>query len=199
MPRVANFSIRKIKGSEHTGTGRRCAWPNCRRHGTFRAPQHRDKLHSYHWLCLEHVRTYNKHWNYYEGMTEAEIENDRRQDVVWDRATWPFGADWKTHLSYPDISKRCFQNINEIPEGFEPKDARENLSQDMWELQQPATLTALKTLKLKPPFTAIDIKNSYKTLVKRFHPDTNSEDPAAEEKFKELTEAYEILKKLFTS
>lgn len=37
------------------------------------------------------------------------------------------------------------------------------------------------------------IKKAYRKLVKRYHPDMNSENPEAEKKFREITEAYEIL------
>jgi DnaJ-class molecular chaperone len=38
-----------------------------------------------------------------------------------------------------------------------------------------------------------DIKKAYRSLAKRFHPDANPNDKKAEEKFKELGQAYEIL------
>ncbi len=38
-----------------------------------------------------------------------------------------------------------------------------------------------------------DIKKSYRRLAMKYHPDRNSSDPQAEEKFKEAKEAYEIL------
>ena len=38
-----------------------------------------------------------------------------------------------------------------------------------------------------------DIKRSYRTLAKKYHPDANPGDKKAEEKFKELGEAYEVL------
>ncbi len=38
-----------------------------------------------------------------------------------------------------------------------------------------------------------EIKGAYRELAKRFHPDRNPEDPNAEEKFKECSEAYSVL------
>lgn len=38
-----------------------------------------------------------------------------------------------------------------------------------------------------------DIKKSYYELAKKYHPDTNKDDPGASQKFQEVSEAYEIL------
>lgn len=38
-----------------------------------------------------------------------------------------------------------------------------------------------------------DIKQAYRRLARKYHPDVNPDDPRAEEKFKELKEAYDIL------
>jgi len=40
---------------------------------------------------------------------------------------------------------------------------------------------------------AEEIKRSYRKLAVKFHPDKNPDDPHAEEKFKELSEAYDVL------
>ncbi len=39
-----------------------------------------------------------------------------------------------------------------------------------------------------------DIKKSYRKLAMKYHPDRNQDDKGAEQKFKELSEAYEVLK-----
>ncbi|NLY91286.1 MAG: molecular chaperone DnaJ [Firmicutes bacterium] len=38
-----------------------------------------------------------------------------------------------------------------------------------------------------------EIKKAYRRLARQYHPDVNKEDPNAEEKFKEINEAYEVL------
>jgi molecular chaperone DnaJ len=38
-----------------------------------------------------------------------------------------------------------------------------------------------------------EIKKAYRRLARELHPDINDHDPQAEEKFKEATEAYEVL------
>ncbi len=42
--------------------------------------------------------------------------------------------------------------------------------------------------------TEQEIKTAYRKLAKQFHPDSNKGNKSAEEKFKEIGEAYEVLK-----
>lgn len=50
-----------------------------------------------------------------------------------------------------------------------------------------------KILELTPKCTEDEIRKNYRKLAMRFHPDRNPDDPAAEEKFKEVAEAYGVL------
>lgn len=48
-------------------------------------------------------------------------------------------------------------------------------------------------LGVKKGATADEIKKSYRRLARKFHPDVNPNDKSAEEKFKQITEAHDIL------
>lgn len=50
-----------------------------------------------------------------------------------------------------------------------------------------------KTLGVSESVSVDEIKRSYRTLAKKYHPDANPNNKAAEEKFKELSEAYYVL------
>ncbi len=50
-----------------------------------------------------------------------------------------------------------------------------------------------KILEVEKTATAEEIKQSYRRLARQYHPDTNKSDPKAEEKFKDISEAYQVL------
>lgn len=160
-----------------SGERRCCEWIGCDRDGVYRAPQSRRQLHRYWWFCLEHVREYNAAWNYYAGMSDSEVEADIRSDTVWQRPSWPLGAKLRV----------CGWQSARIRDPFGTfEQARPSPD------RQPVTAEerALVVLELRPPITVAIVKTRYKELVKRHHPDANGGDKAAEERFKQISEAY---------
>jgi len=166
-----------------------CDWPDCQGVGAYRAPRSRKDLNDFHWFCMDHVRRYNKSWNYYEGMSDKQVEADLRYDTTWNRPSWPF-ASMERPLNYkgpgPEMDDfgGAFGQTGE-PEG-DPGPGRR------FEPDSPQS-QAMAVLDLTPPVTLEIIKRRYKELVKRYHPDANGGDKAAEEKFKQISQAYATL------
>jgi molecular chaperone DnaJ len=50
-----------------------------------------------------------------------------------------------------------------------------------------------RLLGLPPEASEDDIQRAHRKLVREYHPDANPEDPRAEERFKEIQQAYEVL------
>ena len=50
-----------------------------------RAPKSRIMLNEYFYFCLQHIKEYNKSWDFYKGMSVDQIESSMRNDTVWDR------------------------------------------------------------------------------------------------------------------
>ena len=164
-----------------------CQHSDCPGAGGYRAPKSRDRLSDYYWFCLEHVREYNQAWDYFVDMSEAEIEAQRRDDTVWERPSWPLGAD----LNRAEARAR------------EQMDAEFGLGGGASGKRRPAPDAhredekALAVLDLKRPVSFPEIKARYITLAKRLHPDANGGDKAAEEQLKLVNEAYATLKNSF--
>lgn len=166
-----------------------CDWPGCAEAGEFRAPKSRSHLRDYHWFCLDHVRPYNKAWNFCAGMSDSEVEASIRSDTTWNRPTWPLGAK---------SSGPSFDQIRRLIEAFDDPDGA--FTGAVAE-RAPATEAekALAVLDLQTPIDAATVKARYKVLVKRHHPDANGGTKASEEKFKQITQAYETVMNLLTA
>src|SRR3954467_5136101 len=57
----------------------------------------------------------------------------------------------------------------------------------------PATQEYYDTLKVDRKASQDDIRKSYRRLARKYHPDLNPGDKAAEDRFKSLQEAYDVL------
>jgi DnaJ-domain-containing protein 1 len=173
-----------------------CDIPGCPNVGEYRAPRGRDELSRYYLFCLDHVRAYNASWNYFAGMSEAEMEAQIRADTTWQRPSWPFGA-WRggRRNGAPHFSDPFDLFGGEHPSaGHANGAAGEGRG---WQARRETRLSekerALAVMQLSAPATVAAIKMRYKELVKRHHPDANGGDRASEERLKVINQAYSTL------
>ena len=158
---------------------RLCEKEGCEGAGEFRAPKNSHSLRDYYWFCIDHVREYNKAWDFYRDMSLEEIEASRNSDVTWNRPSWPVGG-WRALLE----NARFLDGIDPFLK-VSPRPP-----------SVPAEVQkALKTLDLALPITMESLKTQYKKLAKLHHPDLNAGDKDAEERLKGVNEAYQIVKK----
>ena len=172
---------------------RHCDAPGCRSVGEHRAPKARSDLSDYYWFCLDHVRQYNKQWNYYEGASAEDLEREIRSSTTWDRPTWPLGTAAAYRQFVAGEYKDPFGALN----GDEDMEAASGSGPP-----RPGSETAegksFAIMGLAPPVTELELKTRYKQLVKKHHPDANGGDKQAEERLKIINEAYTTLKKFLT-
>lgn len=168
-----------------------CAWPGCADAGEFHAPKSPRDLAEHVWLCAEHIREHNKTWNYFDGMTDAEVEAAVRDDTVWQRPTWKLGSkpSVKTAKRFANARFRDAFGLFDDDGDHTP-----DLKQRTFAPGTPEA-KAFATLDLDIPVTLEALKARYKQLVKRHHPDANAGAKAAEEKFKEIVSAYQVVLK----
>lgn len=187
MPRPKSPTCRWEEEQADEPVAPPCDHGDCDQPGLYRAPKSRDRLDDYFRFCLEHVRAYNKAWNYFEGMGPEEIERQIRRDTVWDRPTWPLGG-WR--IPRQDEIDRAFRRAM----GLDPEEPTAGPAEGPGLRAGPAEQQAFRVLQLKPGVTWDEVRARYKGLAKRLHPDANGGDKAAEEQLKLVNLAYSTLK-----
>ncbi len=152
-----------------------CDWNNCFEIGEYKAPIEKDNSRNYRFLCLNHVKEFNKNWNYFSGMdddkpTQSFSSSDNFFKVLWNNTL-------KDEFDRSKL-KGQFNHMNQFK--FDHKDIK-----------------AFSILGISVGLKWGKIQNKFKTLVKKFHPDMNSGNKKYEEKLKLITLAYTQLKNTY--
>lgn len=171
-----------------------CDITGCAERGDYKAPKSRDALKSYYWFCLDHVKEYNQNWDFFKGMSQAEIERNMSKTAVWDRPTWrSTQAGFNEEKIRKSVYERFTSGDNFSFEMGGKDSTKEEAHINLGSIPHPA-VEALAAMDLQPPVEWEEVKARYKTLAKRYHPDTNNADKQSEEKLKKINLAYSILK-----
>ncbi|MEM9098394.1 MAG: J domain-containing protein [Pseudomonadota bacterium] len=180
--------------------GKCCEWPDCNAPAAYRAPVSPDRLNDYRWYCLEHVREYNRSWNFFADASESEIDAQMRADRTWERPTWKLGKAPGDRNNQPHAEGRAW--------------ARWGFSDPMEVLGDAATINtgdpekkprrrftgeeqkAMQVLGLDPETTSrTDARRRYRDLIKDLHPDMNGGESVDPEQLSLVLRAWDILKK----
>ena len=186
-PREEEEDVHALKDGE-----RRCDHPDCLLAATSKAPMSRDRMNEHYWFCQPHAAEYNRTWDFFAGMSQAEIERRRAEGANGDRPTWQFRASRfsREAASFAAGAGRSFADPfgmfrpNRRREAEPPPDRR------LGRLER----NALADLDLHDAATGKEIRSRYAELIKRCHPDSNGGDRSAEHKLQRVLKAYKVLR-----
>jgi curved DNA-binding protein CbpA len=179
-----------------------CAWVGCEKAGAHRAPKGRGREGEYHLFCIDHVRDYNKSYNYFAGMSDDDVASYQKASITGHRPTWSSGVNaWastgfksRAETEMPGY-KRDFGTHD--PFGFFER-ARQSAAEGEERAQRRPVRNAerkcFRALDLHEDTAPEEIKARFKALVKRHHPDSNGGDRGSEDRLREIIQAYNYLK-----
>ena len=184
---------RKTDAEPQPGTPR-CQWDGCGEAGTHRAPVGRLREGEYFRFCFDHVREYNRNYNYFSGLNDSDIARFQKEALTGHRPTWTMGANADGRLGLDPALGRSgsagtFRRIRDPFGMFGDPPQTPHVRKP-----RPLEAKALETLGLDTKASGADIKSRYKELVKRHHPDANGGDRGSEDRFRDVLQAYRVLK-----
>jgi len=165
-----------------------CDWNNCLEEGCYKAPVEKDNSKKYRMLCLNHVKEFNKNWNYFEGMNDEQVYEFIKSDMTWHKSTQSFASSdnffkilWNNALK-DDLYKYRIngQLDNRNVFNFDHNDVK-----------------AFSILGLSIGIHWKKVQEKFKKLVKKYHPDMNAGNKKYEDKLKVITLAYTQLKNTY--
>ena len=171
-----------------------CEWEGCEKPGMHKAPAGRDMEGRFKRFCMDHVREYNKNYNYFSGLgDEAVAKFQRDHQSTGGRPTWKMGSSdgVRTAATFSTMRSGSSASLNRARAGYASGGAKPSARRRKLKALESK---ALETLELTGEATSDEIKTAYKALVKRHHPDANGGDRASEERFRDVIKAYQILK-----
>ena len=165
-----------------------CDWNNCDKTGKYKAPLEKDNSKDFRMLCLDHVKEFNKNWNYFSGMSDEQICDFIKSDMTWHKPTQSFSSSdnffkilWNNALK-DELDKVKLDNNYNYMRKFKYNNN---------------DIKAFSILGISVGLKWEKIQEKFKKLVKKLHPDMNAGNKKFEDKLKIITLAYTQLKNTY--
>ncbi|ATP13007.1 molecular chaperone DnaJ [Bartonella henselae] len=193
-----SIRISSNKKQKAEAEAQKCQWEGCEKVASHKAPAGRNHEGQYLHFCIDHVRAYNKNFNYFSGLSDKDIAKFQKDALTGHRPTWTTdfsnGTSKKTAANYAQIRSGTAAYQNRMRDPFTLFTGRHSTPRFSRKLK-PLEAKAFDTLGLQANASAEDIKARYKELVKKHHPDSNGGNRSSEERFRDVLNAYNLLKK----
>ena len=190
MPKIIlKHKSPEFEDSAQTQVQKHCEMPGCPEEGDHKAPKHRG-LNDYYNFCINHIKEYNKAWDFFSGMSQSEVQNQMHKSRYGDRPTWKHAES----TSEEELLKAARFSYFYGEEANRNEEKHNDNKRKFFGDTNTPEYEAMALMGLEPPVTLEEIKTRYKKLAKKYHPDLNRDTPNAEELLKEINMAYTILK-----
>ena len=192
------------QGGAHDARGH-CHHAGCGAAGDYPAPKSKLQPKPYLWFCKQHIVVYNQQWDWYHGMTSAQIVNDQLADLTWRRPTFAM----KDGVHHPqanvvldDPLQILYQIIKTDAPGAQKKTSQAGHDPDAVVVTGTAAI-ALSVLGLQNPVSLAMVKESYRRAAMTLHPDKAKTDAKRiiaqkTKEFQKINAAYQELKTFFS-
>ncbi len=182
------------KREEEERAANECAWEGCSRPGTHKAPMGRNREGQYLNFCIDHVREYNKNFNYFSGLSDEQIAKYQKENATGHRPTWKMSSR-KPGAPVDESSLRATPNWHaKVRTHYTPDGKRIPGSGGGPRKLKRLEEKALRELGLSATATKEEITRKYKLLVKQNHPDARGGDRSSEQRLQQILLAYKQLK-----
>jgi curved DNA-binding protein CbpA len=193
------IKVRPDREAEAATHAPRCQWDGCGQPGLHKAPVGRLREGEYFRFCIDHVKEYNKGYNYFSGLRDTDIARFQKEALTGHRPTWTMGVNAASR-SMPEFSSKrsgragYYNRIRDPFNLFGTGGSAGYQPPERSRKARPLEAKALETLGLAADATGDAIKSRYKQLVKQHHPDANGGNRGSEDRFRDVIQAYRLLK-----
>ena len=178
-------------GDVKTADAPACEWLGCANTGGYRAPTGRQQEGEYFHFCLDHVREYNKSYNYFAGMGDDDIIAYQRAAATGHRPTWSMGV---RQANGRMADRQAWAEAYDDPFGIFGGTYRRSEAEPERRPLKNLERRSFAALNLEGSESGSEIKARYKELVKRLHPDANGGDRSSEDRLRQIIQAYHYLR-----